>query len=198
MEKKRIYIVLVRTNTLISRLIQFAKKDKYTHAAISLDDKLDCMYSFGRKYTLFPFIGRFKREAIDKGIYKFHKTLPGIILEVEVSHYRYQKVQSLVDQFILKDDILKYNYLGLVHGLFNRAVFCEDRFTCSESVYYVLKESGISDLKIPRNLVRPQNLLDIEGKVVFRGNLKEYRPCNNYGDTGKTKINKMSAAYGQA
>jgi hypothetical protein len=85
-----------------------------------------------------------------------------------------------------------------VHGLFNRAVFCEDRFTCSEFVYYVLKESGISDLKIPRNLVRPQNLLDIEGKVVFRGNLKEYRPCNNYGDTGKTKINKMSAAYGQA
>ena len=95
MEKKSLYIVLVRTNTLISRLIQFAKKDEYTHAAISLDENLDCMYSFGRKYILFPFIGRFKREEIDKGIYKLHKRLPGIVLEVEVPHYRYQKSKAL-------------------------------------------------------------------------------------------------------
>ena len=198
MEKKHLYKVLVRTNTLISRLIQIAKKDEYTHAALSLDANLDCMYSFGRKFTLFPFIGRFKREAIDKGVYRFNRTLPGIVLKVEVPIYQYQKVQSLLSQFILRDDILKYNYLGLVHGLFNRAVYCEDRFTCSEFVSYVLKESGILDLKVPGNLVRPQNLLDIEGEIVYKGDLKEYKPCNSYGGTGKTKINKMSAAYGQA
>ncbi len=198
MEKKQLYIVLVRTDTVISRLIQFAKKDEYTHAAISLDENLDCMYSFGRKYTFFPFVGRFKHETIDKGVYRFHKTLPGIVLEVEVPDKQYQKVQSLLRQFILKDDIPKYNYLGLVFGLFNMAVCCQDRFTCSEFVYYVLKESGILDLEVPRNLVRPQNLLDIESKVVYEGNLKEYRPYNNYGNTNKTKTNKMSAAYGQA
>lgn len=198
MENRHLYIVLVRTKTVISRLIQFATKDEYTHAAISLDEDLDCMYSFGRRYALFPFIGRFKREAIDKGVYRFHKTLPGIVLEFEVPENQYQEAQSLVSQFILKDHILKYNYLGLVHGLFNMAVYCEDRFTCSEFVYYVFKASGILDFEVPRNLVRPQNFLDIGGKVVYKGNLKEYRPCNIYGNTGKTQTNKVSAAYGQA
>lgn len=198
MEKKHLYIVLVRTNTVISRLIQFVKKDEYTHAAISLDEDLDCMYSFGRKYALFPFIGRFKREAIDKGVYRFHKTLPGIVLEFEVPENQYQEAQDIINQFILKEDLLKYNYLGLVYGLFNTAAYCKGRFTCSEFVYYVLNESGVLDLEVPRNLVRPQNFLDIESRVVYKGDLKEYRPCSHYGKTSKTKTNRMSAAYGQA
>lgn len=157
-----------------------------------------CMYSFGRKYPLLPFIGRFKRERIDKGVYKFHRTLPGIVLRVEMPDEKYKKVRSLLNQFILKEDILKYNYLGLVYGLFNMVIHLEGRFTCSEFVYYVLNQSGVVELEVPRNLVRPQTLLDIESRVVYKGDLKRYKPCNNYGKTSKTKTNKMSAAYGQA
>lgn len=51
MEKFYVYVVLTRTNTVISRLIQLFKKDEFTHAAISLDRDLANMYSFGRKYT---------------------------------------------------------------------------------------------------------------------------------------------------
>lgn len=74
---------------------------------------------------------------------------------------KYKKVRSLLNQFILKEDILKYNYLGLVYGLFNMVIHLEGRFTCSEFVYYVLNQSGVVELEVPRNLVRPQNLLDI-------------------------------------
>lgn len=48
MEKFYVYVVLTRTNTVISRLIQLFKKDEFTHAAISLDRDLANMYSFGR------------------------------------------------------------------------------------------------------------------------------------------------------
>lgn len=51
MDKKHIYIVLTRTNTLISRIIRLFMNDEYTHAAIALDKELNNMYSFGRKYV---------------------------------------------------------------------------------------------------------------------------------------------------
>ena len=62
MENRCLYIVLTRTNTVISKLIHVINNDEYTHAAIALDKELDHMYSFGRKYTFNPFIGVFKHE----------------------------------------------------------------------------------------------------------------------------------------
>jgi len=69
MENRCLYIVLTRTNTVISKLIHVINNDEYTHAAIALDKELDHMYSFGRKYTFNPFIGVFKHEEINKGIW---------------------------------------------------------------------------------------------------------------------------------
>lgn len=82
MEKYFLYIVLTRTNTVISNLIHMVTNDDYTHAAISLDKELESMYSFARRNTYNPFIGRFKKEDINEGIYKFNEILPGTIIEV--------------------------------------------------------------------------------------------------------------------
>ena len=78
MGNQYLYIVLTRTNTTMSRLIQIFKNDKYTHAAISFDKNLNQMYSFGRKHTFNPFIGGFKKEDINKGIYKLSQTVPSV------------------------------------------------------------------------------------------------------------------------
>ena len=43
MEKRCLYIVLTRTNTVISKLIHVIKNDEYTHAAIAFDRELDHM-----------------------------------------------------------------------------------------------------------------------------------------------------------
>jgi len=89
MEKHYLYIVLTRTNSTVSKLIGLFTKDEYTHAAISLDKDLNNMYSFARKYTFNPFIGRFKHENLNEGLYKFSKNLPGAIIEIEVSKEGY-------------------------------------------------------------------------------------------------------------
>lgn len=172
MKQNHIYIVLTRTSSIVSKIIRIVKNDEYTHASISFDKKLNRMYSFGRKYSYFPFIGRFKHEYINRGLYKRCRTLPGVIIELEVSEQQYNRAEILLEQFISNSGLYKYNYMGLVHSLLNVSVHCDDRFLCSEFVYYIINESGIIDLKKSPNLIRPQNLLYVKGNVIYKGDLK--------------------------
>lgn len=51
MDKAHLYVVLTRTNTVISRLIHLVTRDEYTHAALALDRDLKEMYSFAQIHT---------------------------------------------------------------------------------------------------------------------------------------------------
>ncbi|MEL1134791.1 hypothetical protein AAC978_06335 [Desulfitobacterium sp. THU1] len=179
MKKYYVYIVLTRTNTIISKLIHMIKDDEYTHASITFDQELNQMYSFGRRTPYNPFIGHFRSEELNEGVYGFCKTLPGAVIEIEVTLEQYEKAKTLLEHFITHSDQYKYNYMGLVNGLLDKPLCNENRFLCSEFVYHLLKESGIVDLNMPRSLVRPQNLLDIEGKITYRGDLKAISPKIN-------------------
>lgn len=195
MKNYYLYIVLTRTNTGISKIIQIIKKDEYTHAAISLDKNFHRMYSFGRRKTYNPFIGRLKKEDMNEGLYKTCNILPGAVIEVEVSQQQYEKAKELVEHFIRNSNSYKYNYLGLIYCLMNKTAYRDDKFLCSEFVYYILKESGIADLKMPRNLVRPQSLLNI-GKVIYNGNLKEFKPMDHLNiDKKEIKTRRLSEIY---
>jgi hypothetical protein len=187
MEKNYLYIVLTRTNTMISRLIQLFKNDEYTHASISLEKDLNFMYSFARRNAYNPFVGRFKKEDINEGVYKFCDTLPGVIIEIEVSIEQYKRAKELLDHFIFNSRLYKYNYKGLLYSLLSKPAISDDRFLCSEFVYHILNKSGIADIKTPRNLVRPQSLLNIEGKIIYEGNLKELT-LRNYSQNIKEDL----------
>lgn len=195
MDKKHIYVVLTRTNTMVSRLIRLFMKDEYTHASIALDRDLRNMYSFGRKYTYNPFLGAFRREYIDKGVYRLQRTVPCIVLEVEVTEQQYQKAQSILSRFISNSHLYKYNYKGLIYNLFNAETCNDNHFVCSEFVYYVLNQSGIVDFNIPRNLVRPQSLLNIKSNIVFKGDLKCFRQDEKLFMEGITHVRGLSPAY---
>ena len=47
-KKKKIYILLSFTGTILSRIIRMYTKDKYCHASLSLDKEFNELYSFGR------------------------------------------------------------------------------------------------------------------------------------------------------
>lgn len=172
MENKRIYIVLTKTNTLLSTLIGIIKKDEYTHASISLNKSLSTMYSFGRKYTYNPFVGRFVEENLNEGVFGLQKRLNGLVMELEVSTEQYDEIRCLLNEFIENSTAYKYNYLGLINSLLNIESCSRDKFLCSEFVYYILSECGTANLYKPRNLVTPQDLLKVNGRVIFKGNLK--------------------------
>lgn len=195
MQKYHLYIVLIRTNTVLSRLIHYIKNDEYTHAAIALDKELNNMYGFGRKVAYNPIIGGFNKEKLDEGLYKYQKTLPGVIMEVEVSKEQHEKAKSLLANFISNSHLYKYNYKGLVYGLLHKEVRNDNRFLCSEFVYYILKESGITDFNISRSLVRPQNLLNIKSKIVYQGNLKDLKFLDKHSNA--KRFGKWRAIYEQ-
>ena len=72
---KKIYIILTHTGTTLSKIIKKYTKDEFSHVSISLDVKLENMYSFGRLKPYNPFIGGFVHEYINKGTYKrFYNT----------------------------------------------------------------------------------------------------------------------------
>jgi hypothetical protein len=180
-EKAYLYIVLTRTNTVISHLIRLFTQDEYTHAALSLDSYLQEMYSFGRKHTHNPFLGRFKQERLEHGVYGLAKHLPGVILELEVSPENYAQAAELIDQFRLNHGKYKYNLRGLLYGLVNRPTTRTDRFLCSQFVYYILHESGVVDFHTPASLVRPVDFLEMEARIAYQGDLKKFAtvegPC---------------------
>ena len=95
-EKRCLYIVFTRTATTISRLINRVKHDKYTHASLALDRELNYMYSFGRKWARNPFIGKFSMNT-SAGLVQDSKTLPGAVLELEVTDEQYAKAKSIID-----------------------------------------------------------------------------------------------------
>lgn len=172
MENKRIYIVLTKTNTLLSTLIGIIKNNEYTHASISLNKNLSTMYSFGRKYTYNPFVGRFVKENLNEGVFGLQKKLNGLVMELVVSTEQYEKINDLLNEFIENSRAYKYSYSGLIYSLLNIEACSRDRFLCSEFVYYILSECGAANLNKPRNLVTPQDLLKVNGRVLFKGNLK--------------------------
>ncbi|MFZ7134615.1 MAG: hypothetical protein ACOWWR_19890 [Eubacteriales bacterium] len=173
MTKYHLYVVLVRTNTVLSNLIHIIKNDTYTHAAIALDKDFKNMYSFGRKKVYNPFIGCFVKESIDDGLYKIYDSSPCRVLEFEVSKEQYKKASEIVNHFIVHNDRYKYNYRGLLYSLLNKETI-NDRYLCSEFVYHVLKESGVIDLNIPKNLVRPMNFLTTKNRTVFEGKVGHF------------------------
>ena len=172
MENNKIYVVLTRTKTILSRLIGFIKQDEYTHASISLDGRLKQMYSFGRKHTYNPFIGSFVEESFNEGVFGRQKKLYGLVMEIEVSAEQYNRAEALVNEFTANKNLYRYNYIGLINSLLNRESCNNYRFVCSEFVYYILNESNIVNFNISRNLVTPQDLLKINGRITFKGNLK--------------------------
>lgn len=174
MDSKKIYVVLLRSTTVLSRLIHHIKGDEYTHAALAFDEELNYMFNFGRRRPGNPFIGCFKHERLDDGVYKKAPILPGIILGITVTPEQYARVLDLFEKFLLDSHMYSYNYLGLFGNLFQRNHRNDYRFFCSEFVYHILFESGICDLKKPRGLVRPQDLLHINGEIVYAGDLKHY------------------------
>jgi hypothetical protein len=100
--------------------------------------------------------------------------VPGVVLEVPVTPEQHEAIRVRITEFLLDSHAFSYNVRGLVGARFGRGHEAEDRFFCSEFVYHVLHGAGVCDLGVERWQVRPQTLLDLPGRVVFRGDLKDY------------------------
>lgn len=171
-----LYVVLVNTSSVVSQAIAAVTKDTYTHAAISLDQNLGDMYSFGRRWSRYPFWGCFHRENLHEGFYARNDALPGMILRLRVTPRQYARAREVIQRFQENHRELRYDTIGLLGNALGLTLESDHRYTCSKFVSTVLVEAGIYSFSKPLSAVRPQDLLDLPAQRVYEGDLKRYIP----------------------
>ncbi|NLK38870.1 MAG: hypothetical protein GX303_01300 [Clostridiales bacterium] len=169
-----LYVVLSRPRSIVAKIIQFYTRDTYTHAAISFCSCLSEMYSFSRKWSYYPFLGRLSCERFDSGFLKRCQYLPGLVIKISLTRDEYEKAKRLVNIMFSQKKLYKYDMRGFFGNIFNISINSKNRFTCSKFVAYILHESGIANFNQSLSLIRPQTLANIKGDVIYKGDLKKY------------------------
>lgn len=170
---KSIYLVMSQTGSVLSRTIKFISGKNYNHISLSLDDSLDCMYSFGRKNPNNPFIGVFVIEGINIGTFlKFEDTVCRVI-RIDVNDLQYDTLCSNIYNMLENKEIYKYNLIGLLFAAFNIHISFDNRFYCSEFVKYILEKSNIDVTMIP-DIAHPTDFMNMDNVVIYEGLLRDY------------------------
>ena len=176
---KKLYIVLAHTGTILSRIIKMKTGAEYTHSSIALDENLDEMYSFGRKYSYIAFIGGFVKEGASFGTYKRFYNTEISIFELNVTYEQYNKIQEIIEYVKLHKDEYKFNILGLFLAGFNRKRKQEKTYYCAEFVKKVLEKADVDVSNLPED-IKPENFKNLkDSKLIYKGLLKDYNK-NNY------------------
>ena len=175
---KNIYIVLTYTGTILSKIIKVYTGDEFSHVSVSLDRKLQHMYSFGRLNPYNPFIGGFVHEKTNKGTFKRFKNTRSKIIEISVEDEQYEFLKQNLKEFKNDRRIYKFNVLGLFAVGVNKRIKADKSFYCAEFVKYVLEKSEI-DMDLPE-LIKPDSFKNIKpAKEVYKGLLREFKCFDN-------------------
>ena len=170
----KVYVVLTKSATPISILINMATRDEYTHASIAFSDDIKPMYSIGRKYTFLPFPAGMKEEPLDSGFYKYYNNAKLAIYSIEVSESGLKKIKEYVDECYNRKEEITFSYLGVFLNLFNIGLNRKDRYFCSQFVADALNKSEEINTKKPSNVFHPIDFLQIENiQLEFVGKIKD-------------------------
>ncbi len=152
---KTIYILLTRTNTILSKLVGIATKEAYTHAAISFDSEFTTVYSSSRKNgrTIFPAGPCI--ENLDNDYYKRHTEIPCAVYELQVSDEAYEQAKKEVEQIIAKSEQYHFNIIGLLLCQLNIPYHRKHYFFCSQFVGEILNRSHALVLPKDTSLMKP-------------------------------------------
>lgn len=172
-KNKKIYIVLTQTGTVLSRLIKIYTGAEYCHVSISLDKKLNKMYSFGRLNAYNPFIGGFVHEGICFGTFKRFKNTTTEIYSIEVTNEQYNKIKQEIKKIGKNKQSYSFNYVGLFLAGINYRYKKNKSFYCAEFVKHLIDTANL-ELNLP-NVIKPidfKKINDVE--LLYKGVLKNY------------------------
>lgn len=171
---KTIYILLTKTNTILSRLVGIATREAYTHAAISFDREFTTVYSSSRKNgrTIFPAGPCI--EDLDNGYYKRHPEIPCAVYELQVSDEAYEQAKREVEQIIASADQYHFNIIGLLLCQLNIPCRRKHSFFCSQFVGEILARSHALALPKDASLMKPCDYMRLPELLCrFRGYIGE-------------------------
>ncbi len=175
MAEKSVYMVLLSTGTIPAKAIRFVTGDEYSHASICLDDRLDTMYSFSRKYTCSPFPGGFMMETPDTGVLSKFPDSKMALLKFDVNEDTHERIKERLEVMYSEKKKYNYNYIGALMTLVNKNLKRKYKFYCSEFVDAIFTEYGIYTKQDMPGAKRPMDFYKAFGdRVVYEGALDKY------------------------
>ena len=172
----KLYIVLSQSYTVLSKIIKYVTKDKYSHVSLSFDKECDNMYSMGRTYARWPFSGKFKKESIYKGLYAINKKAEILIYERNINKKQYNNINKLLDEYGNKSK--GYNFIGLILALFNKKID-RKKYYCSELIYKILSDDSVKIFPKSKNVIKPMDFEKIKNlKKIYEGRVIDYKTRN--------------------
>lgn len=171
---KSIYILLTKSDTIVSRIIHLATADPYTHVSISFDSSLQPLYSFSRRYIHFPLPAGLRHEPFSEGFYKKYHYIPCALYELKVEDDIYNHAKMIVEDMLKESEVYKFNVLGLILCKLNIPYQRKYHYFCSEFVSKVLIQSQALSLPKLPCLMKPSDYIDMNDlQCVFEGKLEQ-------------------------
>lgn len=176
-----IYICLSYTNTFFGNIINWWKKSKYSHSALSLDEKLDKMATFNRDVKTGE--GGFFIEGIQD--YKNPKTGDAdlCVLGMFVTKEQKKKIKEIIDWYQKNKRITHYSLGNIANIVFNRTTesIYSLSMVCSQFVDNILKLANLDITRKANNLVSPEDFLHVASEnnkvyIVYQGLRSKYNP----------------------
>lgn len=146
------YILLMRSNTILSKLIHLVTGAEYTHVAIGVTP--ETLYTMTRKDMRFLF---------PAGLYLEHpySHLPHVLLHLPVTTEVHERARTTLLWMYSNRSSYKFNILGLMLNLFGISKGRGGKYFCSEFCSMILRTSGAYSFQKPDHLVRPMDFLNI-------------------------------------
>ena len=154
---KKIYLILMHTNTIPAKLVKFFTRYEYSHVAISLEKDCNIIYSYGRKKVNSILNGGYTAEKRNGEFFKKFNNTVCKIYEIDVTKKQYQRVKEIINDMQLNTTKYKYDFLGIIPRFFGIPVTIKNRYVCSYFVAYVLKESKIYNFSNNICLIKPRD-----------------------------------------
>lgn len=172
---KKIYIMLTRSETILSKIVHLVTADSYTHASIAFEDDKYTFYSSSRKNgrTLFP--AGPCCEHLFRGYFDRHPHIPCKIYELNVENDTYDMAKQMARGLTMNQDY-RFNIIGLILCRLNIRLSRSNHYFCSQFVGDVLHRSQALDLPKHPTLMRPADYMRLPVlSCRYTGTIKDLR-----------------------
>lgn len=176
---KKIYILLMHTNTIPSKLIKIFTRYPYSHVGISLEKDCNKIYSFGRKNVNSIFDGGFSIEDKTGEFFtKFNKTTCRIY-ETLITDIQYERLVDILNDIIENKEKYKYDFLGIIPRYFGIPIRIKNYYVCSYFIASLLEDSKIYSFDKKTCMVIPRDFEGMSGfHEIYRGSYRKYNLDN--------------------
>ena len=172
---KRIFIVLSSTNTTLAQSIRKCTGTEFSHTSLALDNNFEEMYSFSRRKTNNPFVGRFKRESFDTGIFAKSKDCLCQIYTAQVTDEQIDKIKEKLEYFSKSKKTFKFNNLGLFACWFKVKFPRKYKRVCSQFVSECV-DYACPEIILPKHywIMQPEDFKFAKNiDLMYRGNMSD-------------------------